>query len=322
LDWAFNAYGGATDGCYWPCTLDQQIASCMIQQINQYYYYYDSDDSNVSSVSSVPSPILIQHESIASLVLEGGSIHTDGEGTILTTRECLLHANRNPDWTQNDVERRILQSTGCTKMIWLDHGLAYDEDTNGHIDNWACFIRPGHVVLAWTDNAADDPINYHHCRTAYTTLVHSTDALGRSLVVHKLYLPSPIYFTENDDVDGRSEEVKDGVMGIANRTAIATTITTTATAAATTTTNRVVGTRMAASYVNFYIANDAIIVPQFDDPVYDELARTTLHDLLANDEDGHYHHHRRTVVGIPNSRHILYGGGNIHCITQQVPKFL
>ena len=279
LDWKFNAYGGERDGCYWPCTLDQLLASTMIQEINRYF------------VSS-KDPII--HQPISSLVLEGGSIHTDGEGTIITTKECLLNANRNPDATQDEIERIILQATGCEKMIWLDSGLAHDDDTNGHIDNWACFVKPGHLVLSWTDDATNDPINYHNCRMAWTTLHNETDAKGRSLVVHKLYLPSPLYFLVEEDDTGAPMDLPTGT-----RIEGATTV------------SRVSGSRMAASYVNFYIANHAVIVPQFQDPVYDAKAVKLLQSLFPE----------RTVVGIHSSRHILYGGGNIHCITQQVPKF-
>jgi agmatine deiminase len=274
LDWDFNAYGGEEDGCYFPYSLDQRVSSNMIEQINKYF-----------SASFSTSTIL--HEPIPSLVLEGGSIHTDGEGTILTTKECLLHPNRNPDKTQEEIERIILQATGCEKMIWLDAGLAHDDDTNGHIDNWACFAKPGHVVLAWTDDVENDPVNYRNCRDAYATLESATDAKGRSLVLHKIYLPSPLYFSDDGDVDGNIP------------------------AEITTTVTRVMGTRMAASYANFYIANHAVIVPQFQDPMYDGKAVEVLQSLFPE----------RIVVGINNSRNILYGGGNVHCITQQVPKF-
>jgi agmatine deiminase len=285
LDWDFNAYGGKEDGCYWPCSLDQKVASTMIQEINHY-------------CSSAKGSSSIIHKPLLKLVLEGGSIHTDGEGTILTTKECLLHPNRNPAKSQEEIEEIILQATGCQKLIWLDSGLAHDEDTNGHIDNWACFVKPGHVVFAWTDDERNDPVNYRNCREALNTLQNSTDAQGRSLVVHKLHLPSPLYFT-NDEEECEGED-----RGVDS-------ITLNAKDLETTTTSRVTGTRMAASYVNFYIANRAIIVPQFQDPVYDEKAVGLLQSLFP----------KRRVVGIHNSRHILYGGGNIHCITQQVPVF-
>ena len=218
--------------------------------------------------------LMIQHEKIASLILEGGSIHTDGEGTILTTKECLLHSNRNPNLTQDEIEHMVLQATGCIKMIWLDHGLAYDDDTNGHIDNWACFVKPGHIVLAWTDDIDSDPINYKNCRESLNTLQNSTDACHQALTIHKLYLPSPPiqYIIDLEDVpttstdtattrtdrNGGASNVKDNVnTGCTNVI-------------------RKPDTQMAASYVNFYIANEAVIVPQFDCPIYDNKAMELL----------------------------------------------
>ena len=171
LDWEFNAYGGSDDGCYWPCDLDCLGASVICQHLSLPF-------------QKVP------------LVLEGGSIHTDGEGTILTTEECLLNPNRNPTVSKASIEQIVLSALGGSKMIWLPHGLAFDEDTNGHIDNWACFASPGHVVLAWTDDNKHDPINYERCRQALELLERSTDAQGRPLMVHKLHLPSPIAYTQ------------------------------------------------------------------------------------------------------------------------------
>jgi agmatine deiminase len=295
IDWEFNAYGGQDDGCYWPCTLDQQVANNMIQQINQYY----TSLSSSSSSSLHTHNHIVHHEKITSFILEGGAIHTDGQGTILTTKECLLHTNRNPQFTQNQIEDIILHTTGCSKMIWLENGLAYDDDTNGHIDNWACFVRPGHIVLAWTDDEINDPINYTNCRLSYTTLVNCTDAMNRTITVHKLYLPSPIYFS-NDDDDGNNNNVN--VVLDVN--------TSDSHSNPSNTVQRILGTRMAASYINFYIANEAIIVPQFQDPVYDNKAIQTLLGLFPN----------KTISPICKSRYILYGGGNIHCITQQVPQ--
>ena len=300
LDWEFNAYGGKEDGCYWPYELDQQIAFNMIQSINHNCKW--------------DATTIIQHEKIVSLILEGGSIHTDGE-TILTTKECLLHSHRNPGLSQSEIELLILRATGCTKMIWLNHGLAYDNDTNGHIDNWACFVKPGHIVLAWTDDLEHDPINYRNCRESYTILQNSTDAHNRSFHIHKLYLPSPPIYYINP---GRGPSVFDAAgLGkgeqVDEESNIATTV------------KRVTGTQMAASYVNFYIANEAVIVPQFGNP-NDQQAIELLRSIFSSDQSDPYvddikdfRTKKRVVVGIPSSYHILYGGGNIHCITQQIP---
>jgi len=232
------------------------------------------------------TPISLQHQKIP-LILEGGSIHTDGEGTILTTKECLLHPSRNPDMSQAEIETAVLKATGCSKMIWLQHGLAYDDDTNGHIDNFCCFVAPTVLVLAWTDDPQYDPINYQRCREAMTVLQSTTDAKGRPLTVHKLYLPRPIFYT--------TDILNTLQFGAYDDTIVA---------------PRQPGERMAASYVNFYVANRAVIVPQFGDAEYDALALQKLHELFRDTT--------RLVVGV-FSREILIGGGNIHCITQQIP---
>jgi agmatine deiminase len=257
LDWEFNAYGGPTEGCYWPCTLDQKVAG------------------SICDTLGIPARKI-------PLVLEGGSIHSDGEGTILTTEECLLNPNRNPNKSKLEIEQEVLLATGATKMLWLPNGLDFDEDTNGHIDNWACFVRPGHVVLAWTENE-DDAENYKRCRQALDVLSKETDAQGRSLTVSKLELPQPMYYTQ-EEVDSLGEN-KDIVVA-----------------------PREAGERMAASYINFYIANAAVIVPQYGDSA-DANAISILQELFPD----------RSVIGVP-SREILIGGGNIHCITQQLPE--
>ena len=261
LNWQFNAYGGPHDGCYWPCDLDCQIAPTICQQLH------------------VPCESL-------DFILEGGSIHTDGQGTILTTRECLLHQNRNPQLSSQEIETKVLRALGATHMIWLPQGLAFDEDTNGHIDNFCCFVQPGQVVLAWTDDDVHDGENYLRCREALTVLQSERDAQGRSIRVHKLYLPRPIRYTQEEA--SSLAPMSFGGETIAHRSP---------------------GERMAASYVNFYIANQAVIVPQFGDDLFDAKAIETLSTLFPT----------RKVVGVP-SKEILIGGGNIHCITQQVPR--
>lgn len=162
----------------------------------------------------------------ADFILEGGSIHVDGEGTLLTTEECLLNPNRNPDLSREDIECRLRLYLGVRKIIWLPHGLFGDEDTNGHIDNFCCFVRPGVVLLAWADDEADP--QFEISREAERILLATEDARGRRLSIIKIPIPPAMYYTEEDAL---------GCAKWGNSF------------------SRTVGDRLAGSYVNFYLAN-------------------------------------------------------------------
>lgn len=255
IDWNFNSWGGVDDGCYRDWSLDLQVAR------------------KILSTERLPR---FPH----SMVLEGGSIHVDGEGTCLTTEECLLNKNRNPHLTKGQIENELKAYLGVMKIIWLRRGLFGDDDTNGHIDNMCCFSKPGVVLLSWTDDETDP--QYERCVDALTILSDATDARGRKLQIIKLHVPGPLYMTEEEaaglNQDGEAKP-------------------------------RLAGTRLAASYVNFYIANGGIITPQFGDKKWDGEAVRVLSQAFPNYE----------VVGIERAREIVLGGGNIHCITQQQP---
>jgi agmatine deiminase len=125
----------------------------------------------------------------APLVMEGGAFHVDGEGTVLVTEECLLHRNRNPALGRDAIERCLLDYLGAEKVIWLGRGLI-DDETNGHVDELACFVRPG-VVLALT---RDDPIDpdYPAVQDNLERLAAATDAQGRTLEVVELAAAPPV----------------------------------------------------------------------------------------------------------------------------------
>jgi agmatine deiminase len=214
------------------------------------------------------------------IVMEGGSIHVDGEGTLITTEECMLNRNRNPKLTKEQIESTLKEHLNIEKLIWLSKGVYLDNDTNGHVDNLCCFVRPGVVCLTWTDDE-NDP-QYAISTDAYRRLSEATDARGRKLEIHKIHQPGPLFITQEESKGIDSAE------GTIPRQA---------------------GSRMAASYINFYTANGGIIMPGFGDP-NDHQAKNILHKL--------YPHHE--VVQI-YTREILLGGGNIHCITQQQPEY-
>ncbi|PKM52231.1 MAG: agmatine deiminase [Firmicutes bacterium HGW-Firmicutes-7] len=254
IDWKFNAWGGIDEGAYYPWDKDERVASSIIA-LEGVKGYHTED-----------------------FVLEGGSIHVDGEGTLLTTKECLLNNNRNPHLTQVEIEDYLRSYLSVEKIIWLDRGL-FNDETDGHIDNICCFARPGEVILSWTDDVNND--NYHICRSAYEVLKGSIDAKGRTIKVHKLELPQPIFITKEED---------DGIIYSKDAKRFS------------------IDEPLPASYVNFLFCNNSIIVPIFNDPK-DELALQTLKNIFPE----------REIVPI-YSREIILGGGNIHCISQQQPK--
>ena len=254
IDWKFNAWGGLVDGLYFPWDNDDKIARkmCEIERVDR----YRTDD----------------------FVLEGGSIHVDGEGTAMVTEECLLSEGRNPHMTKKQIEKMLCNYLNCEKVLWIPRGI-YNDETNAHVDNMANFVKPGVIVLAWTDDKKDP--QYERSLEAYNYLINETDAKGRKLEVHKLLTPTPVLITKKE-----SEGV-DAVDG---------------------TLPRQEGDRLAASYANYYTGNGFIALPTFNDP-NDQKAIELLQSLYPD----------RKIIPI-YAREILLGGGNIHCITQQVPS--
>ncbi|CNF09969.1 agmatine deiminase [Yersinia mollaretii] len=251
VDWQFNAWGGLNGGLYSDWQQDEKVAAQVSDFLNNAHY-------------SAP------------LVLEGGSIHTDGEGTLLTTAECLLNPNRNPHLNQAQIEQLLREYLGVTHFIWLQDGV-YNDETDGHIDNMCCFVRPGEVALHWSDDQQDP--QYARSVAAFDVLSNAVDAKGRKLKIWKLPAPGPLYNTEEETFDVLSSDAVP----------------------------RTAGERLAGSYVNFLISNQQIIYPLLDSRT-DGLAQDLLQQMFPD----------YTIVGVP-AREILLGGGNIHCITQQIP---
>jgi agmatine deiminase len=252
VDWRFNAWGGNQGGLYASWERDDRLAAKVLE--------IEGDDRYR-----------------APLVLEGGSIHVDGEGTVLATEECLLNPNRNPELSLAQVERALREYLGAEKVVWLGRG-AYADETDGHVDNLACFARPGTVLLTWSDDGSDPQGAIS--AEALARLEAATDARGRSFEVVRLPSPGPLETTPEEAA---------GVK------------------AAPGTRPRRAGDRLAASYVNFYLANSRLVMPLLDERHDKEAA-----EILASCFPG------REVAGVP-AREILLGGGNVHCITQQVP---
>lgn len=130
----------------------------------------------------------------ADFVLEGGAIDVDGQGTVLTTRQCLLHPNRGNGWTEADAERHLKDWLGAEQVIWLDEGLANDH-TDGHVDTLARFVAPG-IVVAMAP--ADGDPNAAVLEAILDTLRGAVDARGRRLRVHTIPSPGRVVGDDGD----------------------------------------------------------------------------------------------------------------------------
>ncbi|MDY2628073.1 MAG: agmatine deiminase [Lachnospiraceae bacterium] len=258
VNWEFNAWGGTVDGLYASWEKDNAFAAGFAEKYG--YGLYNA----------------------APFVLEGGSVHSDGDGTLMVTEACLLSKGRNPSLSKEQIEDRLKRYLGAEKVLWLPRGI-YQDETNEHVDNICAFLRPGEVVLAWTDNR-EDP-QYALSAACLSYLEHETDARGRKLLVHRLPVPDhPVCLTQ-EEVDGYEfEEGED---------------------------EREAGERLAASYVNFYFSNEAVVIPAFggDNQESDERAVSLMKQWNPD----------RKIIPV-YARDILVGGGNIHCITQQIPQ--
>jgi agmatine deiminase len=252
VDWRFNAWGGLDGGLYFPWDQDDLVARKVLEIEGRERYR-------------------------APWINEGGAIHVDGEGTALVTEQCLLNPNRNPSMSAADIEAALRAYLGVTTVVWLERGVI-DDETDGHIDNLACFARPGEVVLASTTNRRDP--QYAVSESAYERLLAARDARGRRFTVHRLPMPSTLRMTGKEAAGVR---VRPGTQP------------------------RRAGQRLAGSYVNFYLPNGGVVFPLLDART-DKAAEKLLQRVFPE----------RRVVGVP-AREILLGGGNIHCITQQVP---
>ena len=224
VDWIFNAWGGRSGGIYAPWDLDDQVAAKVLE-------------------------IECRERYRAPFVLEGGAIHVDGQGTLLTTEECLLNPNRNPKLSRAQIESLLERYLDVRKIIWLSRGV-FNDETDGHVDNLCCFVRAGEVVLTWCDDPADP--QYDISRAAYEVLRTARDNRGKQLKIHKLIQPGPLYMTAQEAA---------GIETVPG--------------------NRVrrAGDRLAGSYVNFYFANRHVVMPLLD-PSRDRQAKAHIARLF------------------------------------------
>ncbi|MFA6521598.1 MAG: agmatine deiminase family protein [Candidatus Gracilibacteria bacterium] len=229
-DWIFNTWGGK-------------------------YPPWDKDDVVPQKIGEIfKIPVITP-----AIVMEGGSIDVNGEGTVLTTEQCLLNKNRNPHLTKEQIEKYLADYLGATNVLWLKEGIIGD-DTDGHIDDIARFTDAKTVVCPFEENKKDE--NCEILKKNFEDLKKMKDQAGELLNVVKIPMPDPVIHE---------------------------------------------GQRLPASYVNFYIANKAVLVPTFNCPK-DAEAISVLQKLFPT----------RKIVGI-DCTDLVWGLGTIHCSTQQQP---
>jgi len=229
VDWDYNAWGGK----YPPCDLDEVVPTRVAEILDVPVFY-------------------------PRMVLEGGSIDVNGAGALLTSEGCLLNPNRNPTFSRERIEERLLDYLGVTDILWLGDGIEGD-DTDGHVDDLARFVGERTIVTVIEENR-DDP-NYEPLRENLERL-RAMKWKGAPFEIVTLPMPARI---DREDL------------------------------------------RLPASYANFYIANECILLPTFDEP-NDAAAETTLAKLFP----------KRRIVAI-DCTELIWGLGAFHCLTQQQP---
>jgi agmatine deiminase len=152
LDWVFNGWGEK----FTPFACDAAVASRWAEHAGH---------------ARQPVP----------MVFEGGSITVDGEGTAVTTVQCLMHPNRNPSMSQGNIEAEVGTRLGVSRLIWLPYGLALDDDTDGHADNVAAFARPGVLVVQGCDDP--DEVDWLRMNVNRRVAAGALDARARPLEV-------------------------------------------------------------------------------------------------------------------------------------------
>lgn len=196
-------------------------------------------------------------------VLEGGSIESDGQGTLLTTSSCLLNANRNPQLSKTEIEERLKAAFGARKVNWLDHGYLAGDDTDSHIDTLARLCPNNTIVYTACDDEQDE--HYEALKNMEAQLKTLTNADGESYRLLPLPWPGPVLSRDSDQ-------------------------------------------RLPATYANFLIVNEAVLVPIYELPM-DEDALEVISQAFPGYE----------ILGIPCNA-LIEQGGSLHCITMQIPE--
>jgi agmatine deiminase len=230
VDWNYNAWGGK----YPPYDLDDVIPTLIGKHYGLEVFY-------------------------PGIIMEGGSVEFNGEGTVMTSTACLLNPNRNPHLSQQQIEKYLCDYYGMEQVLWVDEGIVGD-DTDGHIDDTVRFTNADTVITVVEENKNDE--NYELLQHNLKQLKQMRLQSGKQLNIIELPMPDELIYEEQ---------------------------------------------RLPCSYANFYIANNAVIVPTFRCDK-DDKALQIVQSCFPD----------RNVVGI-DSTEIIWGLGSFHCLSQQEP---
>lgn len=194
-------------------------------------------------------------------VLEGGSIESDGDGTILTTSECMLTPSRNPSMDRSAIEQLLAEMLGADRIHWLNHGFLAGDDTDSHIDTLARFCARDHICYVSCPDVSDE--HYSALAAMEEELQEFRQRDGTPYKLTALPWPKAIF---DDD-----------------------------------------GERLPATYANFLIINDAVLLPVYDVP-QDQDAIRIMADIFPD----------REIIPI-NCRPLIHQHGSLHCVTMQIP---
>lgn len=217
--------------------------------------------STVANYLKIPLTPVFRHG--RPVVLEGGAIEVNGQGTLLTSEECLMHPDiqvRNPGFTKEDYESVFREFLGISNVIWLGDGIIGD-DTHGHIDDLCRFVNESTIITVVESDPADS--NYEALQDNLKRLQNAKLENGESPKIVCLPMPARLDFD---------------------------------------------GLRLPASYANFLILNQSVLVPVFNDP-NDRKALSIIADCFPE----------RTIIPL-NATDLIWGFGTLHCLSQQIPK--
>ncbi len=201
-------------------------------------------------------------ENLQQVVLEGGGVETDGQGTLLTTRSCLLNPNRNPHMSQADIERHLERALGVSRFLWLENGYLEGDDTDSHIDTLARFCDEQTIAYVRCDDPADPHFDALSAMERELKAFRRADGQPYRLIA----LPWPGPCLDPED-----------------------------------------GHRLPATYANFLIINDAVLMPSYADPA-DYAAMQALSEAFPT----------RDIIPV-NCRQVIRQHGSLHCLTMQLP---